>query len=59
MWQAAAELSDAELVGFDIRNDLVLVSSSPVSYGTIILGKIRIPALQDGHVHVRWVVELV
>ncbi|KAH7108436.1 hypothetical protein BKA62DRAFT_667300 [Auriculariales sp. MPI-PUGE-AT-0066] len=53
MWEAAKELSNNELIGFDVSNDLVLVSSSPVSYGTIILGKIRIPALQGGHIHVR------
>ncbi|EJD52384.1 hypothetical protein AURDEDRAFT_111112 [Auricularia subglabra TFB-10046 SS5] len=53
MWAAAKDLTDEQLVDFDVSKDLVLVRSSPVSYGTIILGKIRIPALADGHVHVR------
>lgn len=57
MWSRAAGLSDHELTSFKIEEDLVLVRSAPVSYGTIILGKIRIPAVKDeegeGFVHVR------
>jgi len=33
--------------------DLVLVDNARVSYGEIILGKIRIPAIPDGYIHVR------
>ena len=59
MWSRAAGLSDHELIDFTIEKDLVEVRSAPTSYGTIILGKIRIPAVQDeegsGFVHVRYV----
>ncbi|KAA1476026.1 hypothetical protein DENSPDRAFT_842905 [Dentipellis sp. KUC8613] len=57
MWARASGLSDDELAGFHLERDLVLVRSAPTSYGTVILGKIRIPAVQDadgeGFVHVR------
>ncbi|KAF8650382.1 hypothetical protein AX16_005191 [Volvariella volvacea WC 439] len=57
MWSRAQGLSDHELVGFTIEHDLVQVRSSATSYGTIILGKIRLPAVNDaegeGFVHVR------
>ncbi|KAJ3554024.1 hypothetical protein NM688_g3317 [Phlebia brevispora] len=57
MWSRVAGLSDAQLVDFTIENDLVEVRSAPTSYGTVILGKIRIPAVNDdegeGFVHVR------
>jgi len=33
--------------------DLVLVDNAATSYGEIILGKIRIPAITDGYIHVR------
>ncbi|KIM91877.1 hypothetical protein PILCRDRAFT_809863 [Piloderma croceum F 1598] len=33
--------------------DLVLVDNAATSYGEIILGKIRIPAIEDGYIHVR------
>lgn len=59
MWSRAAGLSDEELVGFDIEKDLVQIRSGATSYGTIIFGKIRIPAINDdegeGFVHVRFV----
>jgi hypothetical protein len=35
--------------------DLVLVDNAATSYGEVILGKIRIPAIQDGYIHVRYV----
>lgn len=42
-----------------LQKDLVVVRSAPVSYGTVILGKIRIPAIDDdegeGFIHVRCV----
>ncbi|KAI0051914.1 hypothetical protein FA95DRAFT_1484390, partial [Auriscalpium vulgare] len=57
MWSRAHGLSDEQVVGFTLDKDLVEVSSAPTSYGTIILGKIRIPAVNDsegeGFVHVR------
>ena len=33
--------------------DLILVDNAATSYGEIILGKIRIPAISDGYIHVR------
>ncbi|CAA7261675.1 unnamed protein product [Cyclocybe aegerita] len=57
MWSRAAGLSDQELVAFKIAEDLVEVRSAATSYGTIILGKIRLPGVKDeegeGFVHVR------
>ncbi|KAI0663500.1 hypothetical protein C8Q70DRAFT_361418 [Cubamyces menziesii] len=57
MWSRAAGISDADLVSFNIREDLVECRSAPTSYGTIILGKIRLPAIRDdegeGFIHVR------
>ncbi|TRM69440.1 hypothetical protein BD626DRAFT_421677 [Schizophyllum amplum] len=57
MWSRAQGLSDDDLVNFTLKDDLVQVSSGPTTYGTIILGKIRIPAINDalgeGFVHVR------
>lgn len=58
MWARAAGLSDAELVRFTIEDDLVECRSAPTSYGTVILGKIRLPAVHDaegeGFMHVRY-----
>ncbi|KAG6828206.1 hypothetical protein H0H92_008779 [Tricholoma furcatifolium] len=57
MWSRAKHISNEDLIKFDLNDDLVLVRSASVSYGTIILGKIRIPAINDeegeGFVHVR------
>ncbi|KAJ3480332.1 hypothetical protein NLI96_g8430 [Meripilus lineatus] len=57
MWSRASGISDNDLVKFTIENDLVQVRSGPTSYGTIIFGKIRLPAVNDeegeGFVHVR------
>lgn len=54
----AASLSDAELVAFEMNNDLVEVRSGPTAYGQIIFGKIKIPAIHDekgeGFVHIRY-----
>lgn len=59
MWSRAAGISDEDLVAFNLRDDLVEVRSAPTSYGSIILGKIRIPAVRDeegeGFIHVRCV----
>ncbi|THH09392.1 hypothetical protein EW145_g2059 [Phellinidium pouzarii] len=57
MWARAKDIRDEELLDFDVAKDLVLVRSGPTAYGTIIFGKIRIPAIRDelgeGFVHVR------
>ena len=57
MWSRASQLSDQELKRFSLDKDLVLVSSAATTYGTIVLGKIRIPGINDdqgeGFVHVR------
>ena len=57
MWIRARDLSNEQLVDFDLERDLVTVRSGATSYGTIILGKIRIPAINDelgeGFIHVR------
>lgn len=59
MWSRAAGLSDHELANFTIENDLVEIRTGAVSYGTVIFGKIRIPAVNDklgeGYIHVRCV----
>jgi len=60
MWSRASALSDDKLTAFTIDNDLVKVTSghsSNADYGTIVFGKIRIPAINDdegeGFIHVR------
>ncbi|KAK0241817.1 hypothetical protein EDD85DRAFT_416963 [Armillaria nabsnona] len=57
MWSRAHGVSDDDLTAFNLEEDLVLVRSAPTSYGTIILGKIRLPAINDdqgeGYIHVR------
>lgn len=59
MWARAAGLSSAELGKFDLAQDLVAIRAAPTSYGTVILGKLRLPAVHDeqgeGFVHVRYV----
>jgi hypothetical protein len=57
MWSRAAGIVDSDLVDFTAETDLVAVRSASTSYGTIILGKIRLPAVNDGlgegFIHVR------
>ncbi|PIL36192.1 hypothetical protein GSI_01852 [Ganoderma sinense ZZ0214-1] len=57
MWSRAEGIPDHDLVTFTIHKDLVEIRSGVTSYGTIILGKIRLPAVNDaegeGYVHVR------
>jgi len=60
MWSRASALSNEELAKFTIDEDLVEVRSghsSNADYGTIVFGKIRIPAINDdegaGFIHVR------
>lgn len=59
MWSRASRLSEEKLTSFSLERDLVLVSSAATTYGTIVLGKIRIPGINDdkgeGFVHVRYV----
>jgi len=56
MWARAARLSDDELTSFS-RDDLVLVRNGQASYGHIIFGKLRLPAVHDalgeGYIHIR------
>ncbi|KAG6903079.1 hypothetical protein C0995_006266 [Termitomyces sp. Mi166 len=57
MWSRASDISDDDLVNFDVNVDLVKIRSGSTSYGTVIFGKIRIPAIYDeegqGFIHVR------
>ena len=57
MWSRAAGVSDKALTNFDISKDLVAVRAGQTTYGVIILGKIRLPAINDdqgeGFIHVR------
>ncbi|KAF9568055.1 hypothetical protein CPC08DRAFT_680317 [Agrocybe pediades] len=55
MWSRVAGVSDNDLTSFTIENDLVEVRSAATSYGTIILGKIRVvnDNQGEGFVHVR------
>ncbi|KAF8813783.1 hypothetical protein BYT27DRAFT_7180543 [Phlegmacium glaucopus] len=57
MWSRAAHVSDADLTSFSIEDDLVEIRSAATSYGVLIFGKIRLPAINDekgeGFVHVR------
>ncbi|KAG1770487.1 hypothetical protein EDD22DRAFT_866244 [Suillus occidentalis] len=56
MWARAAGLSDDELTSFS-RDDLVQVRNGQASYGHVIFGKLRLPAVNDklgeGFIHVR------
>ncbi|ORY69448.1 hypothetical protein BCR35DRAFT_308038 [Leucosporidium creatinivorum] len=53
MFASAKDLSDQQLAEWDLEKDLVAIRAGSTAYGTIIFGKIRIPALEDGYVHVR------
>ncbi|EIW83132.1 hypothetical protein CONPUDRAFT_152173 [Coniophora puteana RWD-64-598 SS2] len=57
MWSRAGHLTDAQLTSFTIEEHLVEIRSGYVSYGTIIFGKIKLPAVNDelgeGFLHVR------
>ena len=59
MWARAKSYTDEQLSLFDVGKDLVQVRSAPTPYGSIIFGKIRIPAIVDeqgeAFVHVRYV----
>lgn len=57
MWARARGLDDDALTSFVIEKDLVEVRAGSTAYGTIIFGKLRIPAISDsegeGFIHVR------
>jgi len=57
MWSRAHGIDDHHLTTFDLSKDLILIRSGSTSYGTIIFGKLRIPAIQDdegeGFIHIR------
>ncbi|KZP34732.1 hypothetical protein FIBSPDRAFT_1035708 [Athelia psychrophila] len=54
MWSRVQGITDEELVAFNVAGgDLVLIRNGATSYGTILLGKIKIPAVEDAYVHVR------
>ncbi|KAK0558620.1 hypothetical protein OC844_005017 [Tilletia horrida] len=54
MWAPAKDLSDEQLSDWSTEKDLVGIRAGAVSYGVIIFGRIRIPALpQTGYVFVR------
>jgi hypothetical protein len=57
MYSRLQGISDEEFTSFDLTKDLVQVRSASTTYGQIVLGKIRIPAVRDaqgeGFVHVR------
>ncbi|KAL8277674.1 hypothetical protein RQP46_009947 [Phenoliferia psychrophenolica] len=50
-------VSDEKLADWDLKKDLVSIRSGPTSYGTILIGKLRLPAVHDaqgeGFIHVR------
>ncbi|KAL8292085.1 hypothetical protein RQP46_001551 [Phenoliferia psychrophenolica] len=50
-------ISDDDLTGWSLKDDLISIRSGPTAYGTILIGKLRIPAVKDaqgeGFVHVR------
>jgi len=57
MWSRAHGIDHHHLTTFDLSKDLILIRSGSTSYGTIIFGKLRIPAIQDdegeGFIHIR------
>ncbi|KAF8578701.1 hypothetical protein K439DRAFT_1621102 [Ramaria rubella] len=57
MWSRAHGLSNHQLTQFTLAEDLVEVRAGATAYGTILLGKLRIPAVKDsegeGFLHIR------
>jgi len=57
MWSRASGITDHDLTDFKVEESLVEVRSAPTSYGTVILGKIKLRAIKDeegeGFIHVR------
>ncbi|GAA5981273.1 hypothetical protein JCM11641_005630 [Rhodosporidiobolus odoratus] len=53
MFEAAKGITDDELTTWDLAEDLEIVRSSSSPYGSIIFGKLRIPAMTDSYIHVR------
>ncbi|EGG13055.1 uncharacterized protein MELLADRAFT_101250 [Melampsora larici-populina 98AG31] len=57
MFARSQGISDHDLTDFSIKHDLTSIRSGQTSYGTVVFGKIRIPAVKDedgfGFIHVR------
>ncbi|KAG0147308.1 hypothetical protein CROQUDRAFT_722340 [Cronartium quercuum f. sp. fusiforme G11] len=57
MFSETQGISDHDLANFNVRKDLVLIRSGQTSFGTVVFGKLRIPAFKDkngqGFIHVR------
>lgn len=53
MYERVRDVSDQQLISLSIADDLVLVRAGGTAYGTIVFGRIRLPCVDDGFVHVR------
>ncbi|PLW23512.1 hypothetical protein PCANC_07282 [Puccinia coronata f. sp. avenae] len=57
MFARAQSISDQDLCRFNIKEDLVLIRAGKTSYGAVVFGKIKLPAIKDaegeGFLHVR------
>ncbi|GAA6003599.1 hypothetical protein JCM10207_003500 [Rhodosporidiobolus poonsookiae] len=53
MFAPAKDIADEELTSWRLEEDLVEIRSASSPYGSIIFGKLRIPALTDSYIHVR------
>ncbi|KAI7955912.1 hypothetical protein MJO29_007311 [Puccinia striiformis f. sp. tritici] len=57
MFSRAGSISDQDLGHFNINEDLTLIRAGMTSYGSVVFGKIRLPAVRDdegeGFIHVR------
>ncbi|GAA6035674.1 hypothetical protein JCM8097_004964 [Rhodosporidiobolus ruineniae] len=53
MFSRAEGVSDTALTQWKLDEDLVSVRAASTAYGSIILSKLRLPALSDGYIHVR------
>lgn len=57
MFSRAKGIPDQEFCSFNTKDDLVLIRSGETSYGTVVFGKLRLPAINDsegeGFIHVR------
>ncbi|GAA5852308.1 hypothetical protein JCM8547_006731 [Rhodosporidiobolus lusitaniae] len=53
MFVRAKDVSDEELTSWELEKDLEQVRSASTAYGAVIFGKLRIPAIVDGYIHVR------
>ncbi|KNF03423.1 hypothetical protein PSTG_03364 [Puccinia striiformis f. sp. tritici PST-78] len=57
MFSRAGSILDQDLGHFNINEDLTLIRAGMTSYGSVVFGKIRLPAVRDdegeGFIHVR------